>query len=338
MKEINWGILSTANIAFEQVVPAIRRSNRALVSSVASRSREKAERFKTSVIYDSYEELLNDSSIDAVYIPLPNSLHKEWAVKAMKAKKHVLLEKPAALTVEDMLEIKEAADTNNVIFMEAFMYQFHSQHRRVRELLDSTIIGEFRHLKANFSWMLDNPNDIRFNRELGGGAMWDVGCYGIHAITQIIGMKPNKVSMTGHIHPEFNVDLSSTCVFIDEQNRTAEVSASMELPFIDRYEIIGSQGSILVESSFRPDVSVNQRGKVSVKDMNGNIILYETFKADQYLNQVEHFHDCILEGKKPVYSAENSIEITRYIQSSYQSLHNDSRLTDIPTNKCNLKV
>ncbi|GAA0318389.1 Gfo/Idh/MocA family oxidoreductase [Oceanobacillus oncorhynchi subsp. oncorhynchi] len=329
MKKINWGILGAANIAYEQVVPAIRRSERAFVSAVASRTKEKAERFNTPEIYDTYEEMLNDDSIDAVYIPLPNALHKEWAVKALNAEKHVLLEKPAALTAEEMVEIKAAADENNVIFIEAFMYQYHQQHQRVKELLDSKIIGEFRHLKAHFSWMLHHENDIRLNQELGGGAMWDVGCYGVHAVTQIFGMKPIKVSMSGNIHPDYHVDLTSTTVFIDEQHRTAEVSASMELPFIDRYEAIGPKGSLLVESAFRPDVSADQRGKVTVKDIDGNIILLETFQSDQYLNQIEHFQDCIIEGKKPIYDAEDSIEITRYIERSYQSLYNDSVLKNI---------
>lgn len=329
MAKINWGIMSTANIAYDEVVPALRRSNHALVSAIATRSKEKAERFQIPKIYGSYEELLDDPTIDAVYIPLPNSMHKEWAVNAMNAGKHVLLEKPAVLNETDMLEIIKAAGKNNVVFMEAFMYQFHSQHKKVRDLLKSEIIGEIKHMKAHFSWFLTNPNDIRLIPEMGGGAMWDVGCYGIHAITQIVGMKPVKLSMSGYIHPEYNVDLTSSCFMIDGQGRTAEVSASMELPFIDRYEIIGQKGSIIVESAFRPDISIDNRGKVMVKDYNDNVILYEAIESDQYLNQVEHFQDCIINKRQPLYSAENSIEVIRYIEKSYTSLTNHSVLTEI---------
>lgn len=229
----------------------------------------------TPVIYDQYEQLLTDSSIDAVYIPLLNSLHAEWAVKAMKQGKHVLLEKPAALTEAEMASMKTAAEENEVVFMEAFMYQFHCQHRRVKELLKSDVIGEYRHVKAHFSRMLKDAGDIRLIRELGGGAMRDVGCYGLHAVTQIVGFKPVHISMTGIIHPEFGEDTT------DHQNRSAEVSASIELPFINRYEIIGRKGSITVDSSFRPDVSDDQFGKITVRNNNSNVILFERYKDDQ---------------------------------------------------------
>lgn len=329
MTKINWGILSAANIAYDQVVPALRRSKQAVVSAIASKSKEKAERFEIPKIYETYEELINDPIIDAVYIPLPNSMHKEWAVKAMNAGKHVLLEKPAVLNEVDMLEIIEVAEKNNVVFMEAFMYQFHNQHNKVKELLKSKIIGEYKHVKAHFSWFLNNPNDIRLNPEMGGGAMWDVGCYGMHAITQIVGMKPVKLSMSSYIHPEYTVDLTSSCFLIDSQGRTATISASMELPFIDRYEIIGKKGSIIVESAFRPDVSIDKKGKVIVKDNNGIVLLYEAIESDQYLNQVEHFQDCIINNKKPQYSAENSLEVIRYIEKSYEFLDKHSVFTEL---------
>lgn len=331
MSKVKWGILSAANIAYEEMVPALRRSENAIVSAIASRTKEKAEKFEIPTIYHSYEELIQDPTIDAIYIPLPNALHKEWAIKAMDAGKHVLLEKPAVLQEKEMLEIKETQERNNVVFMEAFMYQFHKQHAKVKELLDYGIIGEYQHVKAHFSYNLDNPNDVRLNKELGGGAMWDVGCYGMHAITQIVGMKPVKLSMTGHIHPVHEVDISSTCVLVDKDNRMAEIFSSMELPFIDYYEIFGPEGTIRVDGSFRPDQSsLDKRGKVTVKDKQNNVIYKEAFQSDQYLEQVEHFQECIKENKLPIYSADQSLEMIRYIQKSYESLFNHSILTEIP--------
>lgn len=327
--KIRWGILSAANIAFDELVPALRRSNRADAAAIASKSPDKAERFKIPLVYREYEELLDDPSIDAVYIPLPNSLHAEWAVKAMEKGKHVLLEKPAALTQSEMERIKAASEGNGTVFMEAFMYQFHHQHKRVEELLYSGFIGEFRHIKAHFSWMLEDEGDIRLNRELGGGAMRDVGCYGLHAITQIVGFRPVKLSMSGSIHSEHGVDTTSTCVLIDGKNRTAEVTASMELPFIDRYEIIGPKGSITVSHAFRPDLALGQAGKIIVKDSSAKTILEETYKDDQYLNQLEHFHDCIQRGTQPDYHAGKSLEMAIYLEKSYQSLHRKSVLTDV---------
>ncbi|OLN23908.1 hypothetical protein BTO30_00295 [Domibacillus antri] len=329
MTNVRWGILSAANIAYDELVPALRRSEQAIVYAVASKSAGKAERFNVPVIYDQYEQLLDDPSIDAVYIPLPNALHVEWAVKAMQKGKHVLLEKPAALTEADMGLIKEAANQNRVVFMEAFMYQFHQQHKRMKDLYSSGLIGEYKHLKAHFSWMLDDPEDIRLNRVLGGGAMRDVGCYGIHALTQLIGFKPVSMSMTGKIHPHYGVDTTSTCVMIDEKQRTAEVTASMELPFLNRYEIIGEKGSITVDSSFRPDVSDDQRGKITVKNDNGTVIHYETVKDDQYVNQVNHFQACVLESTTPSYHAGHSAEMARYLEKAYASLDNQSILTNV---------
>ncbi|RJS63139.1 Gfo/Idh/MocA family protein [Priestia filamentosa] len=329
MKTIRWGILSAANIAYDQLLPALRRSERAEVIAIASRSKGRAERFNIPNIYKEYDQLLEDPNIDAVYIPLPNALHAEWAIKAAKKGKHILIEKPAALSEAEVKDIQSAVLENDVIFMEAFMYQFHKQHQRVKELLDSDYIGDYVHVKAHFSWMLEDPKDIRLNPDLGGGALRDVGCYGVHAMSQIIGMKPIKVTMGGNFHPKYQVDTTSTCIFTDEKGRTAEVTASMELPFIDRYEIIGPKGSILVNSAFRPDVSPDHFGKVVVKDINNQTVLYETYKDDQYLNQIEHFHDCIINNKKPKYSVEDSLKIIHYIEKGYNSLNNSSVSQDL---------
>ncbi len=329
MDVVRWGILSAANIAYSEIVPALRRAGQAEVVAIASKSTEKAERFHTNVIYEHYEQLLEDASIDAVYIPLPNSLHAEWAIKAMEYGKHVLLEKPATLNEEDMIKVKRAAEKNNVVFMEAFMYQFHRQHKRVKELLQQGVIGDFRHYKAHFSYMLENMDDIRMKRELGGGAMWDVGCYGIHAATQIVGFKPERIVMHGKLDRAEGVDLTSTCLLFDQQNRIAEITVSMELPFMNRYEIIGSKGSMLVDSAFRPDVADDQFGKITVRDDNGNVVLFERIKDDQYLNQIEHFHECIINGKQPIYHAERSRLMTRYLEKAYESFYKASIVVNV---------
>jgi len=324
MKQVKWGVIGAANIAFTQIVPAIRRSENGEVIAVASRDVEKAKKFNTVKTFDSYDNLLLDREIDAIYVPLPNALHKEWAIKAMDAKKHVLVEKPATLTVTDMEEMKEAANRNNVLLMEAFMYQFHPQHSYVKNLMASNIIGDFKHVKAHFSFYLEKMNSIKLNRELGGGALWDVGCYGVHALTQIVGMKPTQVTMLGKVDPKYQVDVTSVCFFTDEKNRTAEVTSSFEAPFLDRYEIFGEKGSIFVQSAFRPDVSEDGAGKIKVTDRGGHVIKSKSFKEDQYLKQIEHFQDCILHNKTPLYTVDQSIEVIKNIENAYHSLHNDS--------------
>ncbi|KZN96710.1 hypothetical protein AZI98_07355 [Aeribacillus pallidus] len=329
MEKVKWGIMSAANIAYEQLLPALRQSSRSEVVAIASRSKEKVARFNIPKVYSDYDQLLEDESIDVVYIPLPNALHAEWAIKAAQKGKHILVEKPAAVSTKELLKVQEAVEQNNVIFMEAFMYQFHKQHARVKDLLASGMIGNILHVKSHFSWSLQDRDDIRLNPALGGGAMWDVGCYGVHAMSQIIGIKPEKVVMLGEVDPEHKVDMLSTCIFVDEFGRTAEITASMKLPFINRYEIIGERGTILVDSSFRPDVSSDQKGKVIVKDDNNEIILFETYKDNQYFNQVEHVNDCIINGKQPVYGIRNSIQVIHYIEKGYESLRNQSVVTSL---------
>jgi D-xylose 1-dehydrogenase (NADP+, D-xylono-1,5-lactone-forming) len=235
-----------------------------------------------------------------------------------------LFEKPAALSVAEMEDIHKAITEHGVVFMEAFMYQFHKQHQRVKELLASNCIGDILHVKAHFSWVLEEPNDIRLKPKLGGGALRDVGCYGVHAMSQLIGMKPVKVTMAGKIHSEYKVDTLSTCIYTDIQGRTAEITASMELPMINRYEIFGSTGTISVDGSFRPDAFPDRFGKLTVKDSNYQTVVYEAYEDDQYLNQVEHLHGCIIEGKQPIYSVENSLQVMHYIEKGYESLNNFS--------------
>ncbi|MFB9762508.1 Gfo/Idh/MocA family protein [Ectobacillus funiculus] len=324
MKKVRWGILSAANIAYDQLLPALRRSNRAEVVAIASRSEGRAERFNIPTIYKDYNQLLDDPTIDAVYIPLPNALHTEWSIEAAKKGKHILLEKPATLSTAEAKDIQAAVLDNGVVFMEAFMYQFHKQHQRVKELLESNYIGEYLHIKAHFSWMLEDPNDIRLQPSLGGGALRDVGCYGVHAMSQIIGMKPTTVTMGGKLHPEYKVDMLSTCIFTDDKGRTAEITSSMNLPFNDRYEIFGTKGTIIVESAYRPDVSPDHFGKVIVRDHHNQTVLYEAYEDDQYLNQIEHLHDCIINGRKPIYTIEDSLQVIHYIEKGYESLNNAS--------------
>ncbi len=329
MKKVRWGVLGAANIAYTEVVPAIRKSTQGEVTAIATRNKEKAKRFHVPIVYESYDELINDEAIDAVYIPLPNALHKKWIIKAMNQKKHVLVEKPAVLTAIDMEEIVKIASENNVVFMEAFMYQFHSQHVYVKDLLKSGEIGDFIHIKAHFSFLIDDDQNIRLNKELGGGALWDLGCYGVHAVTQIAGMKPVSVATIGKVSEKHHVDMTSVCFFTDQEKRTAEVSASFEGSFTDRYEIFGEKGTISVEFAFRPDVSKNGKGVVKVLNKDGHIVHEKTFHDDQYLQQMEHVQSCILKGEEPIYNAKKSQQVITCIESAYQSLQDSSKLVTL---------
>lgn len=165
MKALQWGVLSTAKIGQTQMIPAIQRSKNGEVAAIASsseRAAEIAESLSIKKIYDSYEDLLADPDIDAIYIPLPNHLHKKWVIEAAKHRKHILCEKPAALTADDTEEMVNVCHNQGVTFMEAFMYQFHSQHERVRKIIASGEIGEVKLIKGSFSFLLeDRSGNIR---------------------------------------------------------------------------------------------------------------------------------------------------------------------------------
>lgn len=191
-KKLRFGIMSTARIAKNSMIPGILKSELCEVEAVASRDAAKAkdlaDRYKIGKSFGSYDELLADPEIDAVYIPLPNHLHKSWTIKAAEAGKHVLCEKPAALTVADVREMVEAARKNGVLFAEAFMYRYHPKHARVREIIEIGEIGELRGIHGSFTCSnADDKSNVRYSKEMGGGSIYDLGCYPISAARMIYG-------------------------------------------------------------------------------------------------------------------------------------------------------
>ncbi|MCH1627986.1 Gfo/Idh/MocA family protein [Ferdinandcohnia quinoae] len=315
MARINFGILSTANIARKALIPAIERSYNAQVLGVASGS-GKAESFAAELnipkFYNTYEDLLDDPEIDAVYIPLPNQLHKKWTIEAAKRGKHVLCEKPAALSVEEIKEMVAVCRENNVVFMEAFMYHFHPQHKRVKEIITNGEIGDVNLIKSTFSFPLEmDSNNIRLNPELGGGVVYDVGCYCIHATRMITGEEPVKVSAFSLNHPGTNVDTTVCGLLSFESGILASFDCSFEQQLVEQYEVIGTKGSIFVKHAFRPDRE-GACGLIKVTSEAGE--REEIAEGDQYALQVEHFAECILNGAHPVYGGEETIKNMQVIE------------------------
>ncbi|MED4204740.1 Gfo/Idh/MocA family oxidoreductase [Neobacillus mesonae] len=321
MKKVKWGILSTADIAQTQVIPAILRANNAEIhgiSSLSGKAKETALKFSIPNYYGSYEDMLQNQEIDAVYIPVPNHLHKKWVIEAARYGKHVLCEKPAALTVEETLEMVEVCKQNNVKFMEAFMYQFHPQHKRVQEIIESGEIGNLRFMRASFSFNLgDKQNNIRMKNEMGGGSIYDVGCYGIHAIRNLLKSEPEEIKVIANIDPQSGVDLSAVVYMKLENGLNAVFDCGMDMAFRHEYEIVGTKGRVVVPRAFRPDLN----------DGEGLLLIYseqgfrnEKIIADQYRNQIEHFSQAVLEDRLPSYSSENTIQNMRVIEACYQSI------------------
>lgn len=327
MKKVRWGILSTAKIGRTQLIPAMKRASNAEVVAIASRGekvKSVARELSIPKAYESYEQLLEDPDVDVVYIPLPNHLHKEWVMKAAKAGKHILCEKPVALTAEDAKEIVTVCKENNVLFMEAFMYQFHPQHQRVRDIIASGEIGEVRLMRASFSFFLkDREENIRMDLKKGGGSLYDVGCYCIHSIRNILQSEPETVHVTGETDREKGVDISAFGYMKMENGVSAIFDSSFDMNYRNQYEVIGTKGTIIVPRAYRPDTEGGE-GLIIIEKENEQRV--ERVYGDQYALEVEHFSECVLKGEQPVYSGDNTIRNMMVIDACYKSLRLNKKI------------
>ncbi|HLR70687.1 MAG TPA: Gfo/Idh/MocA family oxidoreductase [Pseudogracilibacillus sp.] len=300
MKKVRWGILSTARIAVDQLIPAIKKASNAKVTAIATSSDTNkvttiAEQFHIEKVYSSYEDLLNDPQIDAVYIPLPNHLHKEWTIRTAKKGKHILCEKPAALNAKEVAEMKQACLDNDVLFMEAFMYYFHPQHERVKEIIDSGEIGKVTYMEAGFSFYLEEEargKDIRMQSSTGGGCIYDLGCYTIHAIRNILRNEPESIHVHADIHPIYNVDTDVVAYLTFSNDLRATFNLSFNLPMRHEYRVYGTEGSIIVPRAFRPDL---HGGEAIIKIKKSSSTRIETINGDQYRKEVAHLSQAILD-------------------------------------------
>ena len=251
---MRWGILGAARIN-RSIIPALRAADGHVLAAVASRDADKATAYAAEWeiprAYGGYDALLADSGIDAVYIPLPNHLHAEWTVRAAEAGKHVLCEKPLALSVDEVDRIAAAAAAAHVHVAEAFMYRHHPQTHAVRELVSGGAIGTLRFVRACFSFTLDRPGDVRFDPAKGGGALWDVGCYPVSYARTIAGVEPETVQATTVMGPT-GVDMSVGALLRFPGNVVALADASFAAPFRTEVELVGSGGTIRVARPFKP--------------------------------------------------------------------------------------
>lgn len=329
MKKIRWGVLSTAHIAQQQLIPAIFRAENAEVRAISSRSDKVhgiAAALNIPKAYESYDELLADPEIDAVYIPLPNHLHREWVFKAARQGKHILCEKPVSLTAETAAEMVSICRENNVKFMEAFMYQFHPQHKRVQEIIASGEIGEVKLMKSCHTFYLgQREGNIRMDKEMGGGSFYDVGCYSVHAMRYILQSEPVEVQVIADVDPVTGVDLSAFGYAKLNNGATVTFDSSFEMAERDDYEIVGTKGTIKVPHAFRPDKN-GGIGQVIVQ-ING-ITREEAVPGDLYKLEVEHFSQCILDNKEPSYSPELMILNMRVIEACQESIYS-GRMVEI---------
>lgn len=254
MTKINWGVLSTAKIGREKVVPAMQQCRYGKVTAIASRNPKRAGTVADALGIDkafgSYEKLLSDSSIDAVYIPLPNHLHVEWTLKALDAGKHVLCEKPIALTLPEARKLADAAKAySDLKVMEAFMYRHHPQWTRTKELVEAGGIGELRTIHSFFSYFNTDPENVRNQADIGGGGLMDIGCYCISLARLLFNEEPRGVAGTMEMDPALGID-RLTSGMLEFNRGTSTFTCATQLSPHQRVHIFGTTGKIEIEAPF----------------------------------------------------------------------------------------
>ncbi|WP_078409860.1 Gfo/Idh/MocA family protein [Priestia abyssalis] len=329
-QRIRWGVLSTARIAQNTMIPAIMQAYNAEIMAIASRNpkvSEVAAKFAIPNLYSSYEDLLDDPEVDAVYIPLPNSLHKEWVMKAADKGKHILCEKPIALSASETREMIEHCQSKQVILMEAFMYQFHPQHQVVRDILSSGEIGQPKLMRANFSFMVeDRAQDIRLDPNLGGGSVYDIGCYCIHSIRNILKSEPTRVYVHAPADPDFKVDMTAIAMFELDNGMMAIFDCSFDMVRRERYEIVGTYGTIVVPKAYNLPECFDGEGTVIVEKENG-VERIEKVYGHEYTLEIEHFSQCVIDGVQPLYTGKNILQNMKVIEACYESMRSGKWVT-----------
>jgi xylose dehydrogenase (NAD/NADP) len=317
MAKIRWGLLSTANIN-RRLIPAIHQSKRGELTAVASRSlktaKEYAKKWKIDKFFGSYQEMLDSGEIDAVYISLPNHLHAEWSIKAMKAGLHVLCEKPFALSLEEVDNMIAVKEETGMILAEAFMYRHHPQAKIVGEIIQSGKIGEISMIRGAFDFSLKNKQNIRMIKELGGGSLWDVGVYPISFAQYVMGGPP-EWAMGSQRLGETGVDETFVGQMGYHGDRFAQISSSFRTPFHTFFEIIGTKGRLHISRPFLNPAS----GKVILYPEKGRPKKIRIPRTNLYLGEVEDMHSTILDGTPNYLTLDETRNHIRTVLALYDS-------------------
>ncbi len=315
MSPLRWGIMGCARITRRGLVPGIRGSSTGVLHAIASRdpavARQWADEFGITQAHGSYQALLADPEVDAVYIPLPNEMHRPWVTAAADAGKHVLCEKPLALDAGEAAAMAEHCRARGVLLMEAFMWRHQPRSLALRRLVRDGAIGSLRLVRSSFSFPIAE-GDWRLDPARGGGALWDVGCYGLSAARFYAGAEPSRVAAVAHAGPS-GVDLTLAAVLEFPDGVLATVDCSFEQPYRCACEIVGTRGVIEVPDAFLPPAGVvpaarlRTIGAASDSGSGGDVEKVLDFEAvDQYAAMVDAFARSV-DGGRPVDPAEDGV-------------------------------
>jgi xylose dehydrogenase (NAD/NADP) len=321
--KIRWGVLGWARIARNEVIPAIKRSRNGVLQSIASRSETKLAEARSQLnppgLHRSYEDLVRDPAVDAIYNPLPNALHKEWTIRAAEQGKHVLCEKPVALNAAEAREMVAACRANGVVLMEAFMYRYSARTAKVVELLRSGVLGEIKFIHSQFRFLLNRPGDVRREGTLGGGSLYDVGCYPVNfaglVVDTVTGSAPGAGPRPENVQVQ-RVDVNGVDEMFSAVLRyPGGVTASLHSGFNAHTrilsEIIGTQGVLEIPVTF-----LGMAGNLTLirGDERTEIPVPE---SDRYRLQAEDFADAILAKRPPLLTMDETLRNMELIDRLY---------------------
>ena len=324
MKPVQWGILSTAKIGIQKVIPAMQRSASCQIAAIASRDLATAQKAASSLgipkAYGSYDELLADTEIEAIYNPLPNHLHVPLSITAAEAGKHVLCEKPIALSANEARTLIEARDRTGVLIQEAFMVRYHPQWLRARDIVRSGRIGELHSVQGFFSYNNRDPQNIRNIAEMGGGGLYDIGCYPITGSRFLFEQEPLRVTSLIERDPDWGIDRLTSAI-LEFQHGHATFTCSTQLVPYQRMQVFGTSGRIEIEIPF--NAPPDRPCRIFVDDGtqlgNAGVQTEEFPTTDQYTAQGDAFSVAVRTGKPLEFPLENAVQGMRIIDAVFRS-------------------
>jgi predicted dehydrogenase len=322
--KVRWGVLGAAKIATVKVIPAMQRGEWSIVTAIASRDRENAQRAAASLgiarAYGSYDDLIADPDIDAIYNPLPNHLHVPWTIRAAEAGKHVLCEKPVGMSADEASMLLDARNRTGVLIQEAFMVRTSPQWLRARDIVHSGRLGALRAMSGFFSYFNDDAANVRNVAEYGGGALLDIGCYLVNTSRMLFGREPERVCAMIDRDPRFGVDRLCS-MMLDFGSGHAIGTCGTQLAPYQRVQILGTHGRLEVEIPF--NAPPDRPCRIAIHDSTDPAAaaseMLDIDVSDQYTIQGDLFSRAIREGRPAPYPLEDSLLNMRVIDHLFQS-------------------
>ena len=326
MKKVRWGILGAARVN-ERLLPAIANSPFGELAAIGSRrvnaAAECLEKYQPSLLgkvktFNSLDEVINHPDIDAIYIPLSNEEHTKPALQAINHKKHVLIEKPIALHSKEVELIQEAAHQNHVKVMEGFMYVFHPQFNRIKEIISSGLLGDVQYVHSMFSFPIQPARFYRIDRSIenGGGALWDIGPYAIHTIRQCFNQNPLSVVATSHLN-EHGADLTTSGMINFGLNRRAQFDISFECVRRSQFEIFGEKGKLMCHTVWQHE---NDEAQLTITTDKAGSKNEHIEKANHFTLEIDHFNQCIINNIAPKLSLDDALWNTKVLEATQASI------------------